>query len=58
MASQQDAPLPPPPGVFAQRVRNRLKTKELSFFCVQKSAQEYEKKEDRESGVWDRRSRS
>jgi hypothetical protein len=28
----------PHPGVFVQRVRNRLKIKELSFWRVQKSA--------------------
>jgi hypothetical protein len=37
----------PTPGCFCERVRNRLKTKELSFAGVQKSSQEYQKKGDR-----------
>ena len=37
----------PTPGCFCKRVRNRLKTKELSFVGAQKSAQEYQKKRDR-----------
>jgi len=37
----------PTPGVFGQRVRNQLKTKEMSFDLVQKSAQEYQNKGDR-----------
>src|SRR5258708_38963352 len=34
----------PTPGCFVQRVRNRLKIKELCFWSAQKSAQESEKK--------------
>src|SRR5882762_5928404 len=37
--------LPHPP-CFCQRVRNCLKIKGLSFWLVQKSAEEYEKKRD------------
>jgi len=36
----------PHPGGFWQRVQNRLKKKELSFCCVQKSAQGLEKTGD------------
>src|SRR5260370_37494250 len=40
-------PAPPPtPGCFWQRVWNSLKIKGLSFWRVQKSAQEYEKTAD------------
>jgi hypothetical protein len=35
-----------PPPCFCERVRNPLKIKELSFWRIQKSAQEYEKKRD------------
>src|SRR2546425_6256936 len=35
----------PPPPCFAQRAREWLKTKALAFRAVQKSAQEFEKKE-------------
>ena len=38
---------PPTPGGFCERVRKRLKTKELSFWRVQKTAQESEKTGDR-----------
>ena len=34
----------PHPGCFCERVRNRLKTKRLSFSVWQKTAQEYENK--------------
>jgi len=34
----------PNPGCFVQRVRNRLKIKELCFWSAQKSAQESEEK--------------
>ncbi len=37
----------PTPGCFCKRVRKCLKTLELSFWYVQKSAQEYEKTEVR-----------
>ena len=40
--------LPTPP-CFCQRVRNCLKIKGLSFWLVQKSAEEYEKKRDSEN---------
>src|SRR5229473_1738657 len=38
-----------PPPCFCQRVRNCLKIKGLSFWLVQKSAEEYEKKRDSEN---------
>jgi len=44
-SSQLEGGGTPTPGCFCQRVRNRLKIKELSFRRVQKSAQECEKKE-------------
>src|SRR5216684_4753553 len=34
----------PTPGCFSQRVRNCMKTKGLSFWCVQKSLEECERK--------------
>ena len=34
----------PHPGCFCKRVRNRLKTRELSFLQTQKSGEEYENK--------------
>jgi hypothetical protein len=37
----------PHPGCFAQRVRICLKTREITFCAVQKSAEEYQKKGDR-----------
>ena len=48
-AERAGVAVPPTPGCFAQRVRNRLKTKELNFAKVQKaqkSAEEFEKKGD------------
>src|SRR5207245_4863334 len=42
----------PTPGSFSQRVRNRLKRKELSFEGMQKSAQECEKKGDSSETPW------
>jgi hypothetical protein len=41
----------PTPGCFSKRVRNRLKTKELRFWRVQKSLQAYEKAEDKTKNV-------
>src|SRR4029077_278892 len=45
-------PPSPHPGGFWQRVRNRLKIKELSFARVQKNAQECERKGDRSKTRW------
>jgi hypothetical protein len=42
----------PHPGCFVQRVRKRMKTNELSFARVQKSAHEYEKKGDSSKARW------
>jgi hypothetical protein len=37
----------PTPGCFFKRVWNDMKTKELSFLCLQRSLQEYQRKGDR-----------
>src|SRR6266481_6395461 len=42
----------PTPGVFGQRVQNRLKTRELRFWRMQKSTQECEKKGDSSETPW------